>query len=335
MKNCLITGASGSIGVNMVAHFMGHTDWNIIVLDSFRHKGYRDRLTRIKKDHPEWATRIREYQQDLVCPISPELRKQIGPVEYIIHLAALSDVFFSVENPVYAIQNNVNSTLMMLEYARAVKPEIFLYFSTDEVMGAVVKGTAHKEWEMHRPSNAYAASKAASEDICYSYWRSYDVPVIITNTMNNFGFMQSGSKFPVMVQKALEAGNSVTIHGNEKEIGTRFYLDSRIASEAVLHILKLGAYHHRIGEVDELDRFNIVGERAYTNLELAQVIAKLMNKKLDYKLQDFHRDNPAHDIHYGLSGRKLAKTGWQPSKSLEECLKEVIDWQKANPEWIQ
>jgi dTDP-glucose 4,6-dehydratase len=335
MKKYLITGASGSIGINMVSHILEKTDGEVIVLDSFRHKGYRDRLTRIKKDNPQWVTRIREYQQDLVCPISPELIKQIGHVDYIIHLAALSDVFFSVENPVYTIQNNVNSTLTMLEYARVVKPEQFIYFSTDEVMGAVKKGTEHKEWETHRPSNAYAASKAASEDICYAYWRSYDVPVIITNTMNNFGFMQSGSKFPVMVQKALEDNKEVTIHGNENEIGTRFYIDSRIASEAILHIISLGAYHHKVGEVDELNRYNVVGERAYSNLELAEIIAKLMGKELKYKLQDFHKDNPAHDIHYGLSGEKLAKTGFKPSKNLEECLREVIEWQSKNPEWIQ
>lgn len=333
-KVALITGASGSIGVHIVSHILNKTDWNVIVLDSFRHKGYRDRLERIKKDNPQWIPRIKEFQHDLVCPINPQMIKAIGKIDYIIHLAALSDVFFSVENPVYTIQNNINSTLMMLEYAREIKPEIFLYFSTDEVMGAVNKGTAHKEWEMHRPSNAYAASKAACEDICYSYWRSYDVPIVITNTMNNFGFMQSDSKFPVIVQKKLEKGEEITIHGNDKEIGTRFYLDSRISAEAVLHILNLGAHHHVLGEIDEPKRYNIVGEKAYSNLELAQTIAKIMDKDLKYTLVDFHASNSAHDIHYGLSGEKLAQTGFIPSKDLETCLKEVIEWQNENKEWI-
>ncbi len=335
MKKILITGAAGSIGVNMVSHILDNTDWEVIVLDSFRHKGYRDRINRIIKDDPSRKLRIRQFQHDLVCPISPEMIKEIGKVDHILHLAALSDVFFSVENPVYTIQNNVNSTIMMLEYARIAKPETFIYFSTDEVGGAVEKGDAHKEWAIHKPSNAYSASKAASEDICYAYWRSYDVPVIITNTMNNFGFMQSGSKFPVMVQKKLDAGEVVTIHGNEHEIGTRFYIDSRISAEAILFIIGLGAYHHKIGVVDELSRYNIVGEKAISNLELAQTIADLMGKKLTYKLQDFHSDNPAHDIHYGLDGTKLANLGFKPSKDLETCLAEVIDWQKNNPEWIQ
>ena len=251
LKRVLLTGAGGSIGVHVVSGFLEKTDWEIVALDSFHHKGYKDRLERLYQDHPEWRARVKEFQHDLTCPISPELREQMGRIDYILHLAALSDVFFSVQNPVWTIQNNINSTLMLLEYARVVKPEQFIYFSTDEVYGAVKKGTAHKEWETHRPSNAYSASKAACEDICYSYWRGYGVPIIITNTMNNFGFMQSGSKFPVIVQKKVDAGEEVEIHGNEKEIGTRFYIDSRITAEALLHIIGLGACQHKIGEIDD------------------------------------------------------------------------------------
>ena len=334
MKRVLLTGGSGSIGVHVVAHICTHTNWEVVVLDSFRHKGYKERLVKVCEEHPDWIPRIKDFRHDLTCPISAQLTKDIGHIDYILHLAALSDVFLSIENPVYTVQNNINSTLMMLEYARDIKPEAFLYFSTDEVMGAVKKGTEHKEWEMHRPSNAYAASKAASEDICYAYWRSYDVPVIVTNTMNNFGFMQSNSKFPVMVQKKLEKDETITIHGNEKEIGTRFYIDSRMVAEAILHIIKLGAYRHKVGAIDEPHRYHIVGERAYSNLELAQTIAKLMNKELKYEIVDFHKDNLGHDIHYGLSGEKLDRTGWKPSKSLEQCLAEVIKWQQDNPEWI-
>lgn len=316
-------------------YVLSKTDWNLVVLDSFRHKGYKDRINRVLKDHPGWKQRITQFQHDLVCPISPELQERIGPVTYILHLAALSDVFLSIENPVYAIQNNVNSTLMILEYARAVKPDQFIYFSTDEVYGPVKSGDAHDEWDTHRPSNAYAASKAACEDICYAYWRSYNVPLIITNTMNNMGFMQSGSKFPVIVQKAVDSGDIVTIHGNKKEIGTRFYIDSRMVAEAIHFIIKLGAHHHVIGEIDEPHRYNIVGERAFSNLELAELIAGRMGKPLKYKLQDFHADNPAHDIHYGLDGSKLEKLGWKPSKSFEHCLCDIIEWQQMNPEWMQ
>jgi len=321
----LISGGWGSIGTQVISEFLGKTDWEIVVLDSFRHKGYRDRMDLIK-DH----SRIKTIQTDLVCPINPEMIKEIGDIDHILHLAALSDVFFSVENPVYTVQNNVNTTLMLLEYARQIKPKSFIYFSTDEIYGPVEKGKAHKEWETHKPSNAYAASKAACEDICYSYWRSYDLPLIITNTMNNFGFAQSSSKFPVIIQKKVERGEIVTIHGNDKEIGTRFYIDSRDVADALLKIIDIGAYHHKLGTIDEPLKYHIVGEKALSNLELAQTIADLMGKELKYELQDFHKDNPAHDIHYGLENNKL---NWKPQK-LERRLEEVIEWQTQHPEWI-
>jgi len=334
MKTILLTGAAGSIGIHVISYIMEKTDWRIVCLESFKHKGYRERIKEVFNRKPEWKSRIQEFQHDLVCPINQSLSDKIGKIDYILHLAALSDVFLSIENPVYVIQNNVNSTLVMLEYARLVKPEQFIYFSTDEVYGMVEKGYAHKEWEAHRPSNAYSASKAACEDICYAYWRSYGVPIIITNTMNNFGEMQSSSKFPVVIQKLVDKGETVRIHGNDKEIGTRFYIHSRNTADALLHIIKLGAYQHKSGELDEPNRYNIVGDKCVSNLELAQLIAKLMDKVLKYELVDFHKDNPAHDIHYGLDGTKLKNTGWKSPVSFEEGLKKTIDWQTKNKDWI-
>jgi dTDP-glucose 4,6-dehydratase len=335
MKRVLLSGAGGSIGVHVIAHIMHHTDWEIVCLDSFHHKGYRERITTVCLNHPEWIPRIITLQHDLTCPISEELSTAIGHIDYILHLAAMSDVFLSVENPVWTIQNNVNSTLVMLEYARKIKPEQFIYFSTDEVYGPVKKGEAHKEWDTHRPSNAYSASKAASEDICYAYWRGYDIPLIITNTMNNFGEMQSSTKFPVMVQKKLDADEEVTIHGDEKEIGTRFYIHSRNVADALLFIIDKGAYRHEIGKLDEPLRYHIVGDECLSNLEMAQEVAKLMGKELKYKLVNFHKDNPAHDIHYGLQDNKLRPSGWKQPLTFEESMRKTIEWQQNNKEWIE
>lgn len=330
-KRILVTGAGGSIGSVVIGHLLQTTDWEIVALDSFHHKGYKDRLTQVLAERTDWSTRVIQFEHDLTCPINRDLISQIGRIDYILHLAALSDVFLSVENPVWVVQNNVNSTLMMLEYALEARPEQFIYFSTDEVYGPVEKGKAHKEWDTHRPSNAYAASKAAAEDICYAYWRSYGVPLIVTNTMNNFGFRQSASKFPVIVQKKLAKGETITIHGNDKEIGSRFYIDSRDVGAALIEIISRGARLHAIGEIDEPHRYHIVGEKAYTNLELAQTIATIMGKELIYEMQDFHADNPGHDIHYGLENNNLAK--WHPH-NVEERLRGVIEFQERNPEWL-
>lgn len=328
-KKVLLTGGAGSIGIHVIAHIMHHTDWEIINIDSFRHKGYKERLNVLFKDHPEWRERVTDIQHDLVCPI-PKIQ-----VDCIFHLAALSDVFFSVENPAYVIKNNIESTINVLELARVQENlESFIYFSTDEVYGPVEKGKAHKEWDTHRPSNAYAASKAACEDICYSYWRSYDLPIVITNTMNNYGEMQSASKFPVIVQKKIEAGEEIEIHGNNNEIGTRFYIHSRNVADALLFIIKRGAKKHEMGKIDSPDRYHIVGDKCISNLELANTISRLMGKELKYKLVDFHKDNPAHDIHYGLEDNNLRAAGWVQPVPFELSLKNTIEWQQDNKDWI-
>jgi dTDP-glucose 4,6-dehydratase len=146
--------------------------------------------------------------------------------------------------------------------------------------------------------------------------------------------MQSASKFPVVIQNKIENGEVVKIHGNEKEIGTRYYIHSRNTADALLHIINLGAHLHNSGCLDEPKRYNIVGDKCVSNLELAQTIAKLMGKELKYELVDFHKDNPAHDIHYGLDGTKLKNTGWKSPVSFEEGLKNTIEWQVKNKDWV-
>jgi dTDP-glucose 4,6-dehydratase len=337
-KRCAITGLGGAIGVHLMAHIFTNTDWEIVGIDSFRHKGYYDRITRFCKNHPDWPPRLTVVSHDLCAPLTDRQIDQIGKIDYILNLASLSDVQGSIDDPVPFIRNNSDLMLNILEYARKAKPEVFLHFSTDETYGPTSKDSdGHKEWDVILPSNPYSASKAAQEAYAIAYWRSYGVPLIITNTMNNFGETQSPSKFPAMVQQQLNKGETVKIHAaHNGEIGTRYYLHSRNAADAVLFILQNTTPHlHQPGEIDRPDRYNIVGDKQVDNLELAQTIAKLMGKELRYKLIHFHNSNPGHDLSYGLDGKKLADLGWKSPMSFEESLKNVIDWQQRNPEWLK
>ncbi len=253
-------------------------------------------------------------------------------------MASLSDVEASIIDPAPFIKNNVDLAINLLEYAREVKPEVFVQISTDEVYGAVETkyDDLRREWDPIVPSNPYAASKACQEAIAISYWRTYGVPLVITNTMNNFGEYQSASKYPVIVQKAISKGEELTIHGSDKgEIGSRSYIHSRNFADAVLFIMKnLPPHLHDAEKADRPDRYNIAGDIQLDNLELAQVIAKLMDKELKYKLVSFHATRPGHDPHYGLNMEKLKKAGWKQPLTFEESLKNVIDWQAEHPEWI-
>lgn len=337
MKRVLLTGIGGSIAYHTAVHFFKNTDWHIVGIDSWKHKGWIDRVTELVKEYPEYKERLTVITHDLVAPFSDVTKKKIGKIDYIISMASLSDVEASIHYPIEVINNNVSIVVNLLEYAREIKPEVFLQISTDEVYGASKKEQQHKEWSPIIPSNPYSASKACQEAIAISYWRTYNVPVVITNTMNNFGEMQQDSKYPVMVQKWIEEGETVKVHGVEGEIGTRYYMHSLNHADAVMYIIKnLKPHIHEAGAIDMPDRYNIVGDVQKDNLELAQDIARMMGKELkfEYEMVDWHSTRPGHDLHYGLDGTKLEKLGWEYPYPYEQSMKDTIDWQSKHKEWL-
>lgn len=347
-KRVLLTGAAGAIGVHVIAHFMHNTDWEIVALDSFHthHKGYFDRITRVCRNHPEWPARIKIIAHDLNAPISQREIEQIGEIDYVVNLASRSDVSNSIDEdpgtPSGAsadfVRNNTELMLNMLEYARVAIPAVFLHFSTDEVYGPAPKDSGgHKEWDPIVPSNPYSASKAVQEALAIAWWRCYGVPLIITNTMNNFGEMQAPSKFPAMIQKRIEAGEVIDVHSaGDGQIGTRYYIHSRNTADALLFILKnVPPVMHGPGEIDRPVRLNIVGDKQVANDELVDIISKLMDKPAQCRLVQYHDFNPGHDLHYGLNGDALKELGWSSPVPFEESLKNTIEWQKRNPEWMK
>jgi len=338
-KRVLLTGIGGSIATHFLAHIFHNTDWEIVGVDSFRHKGWSDRIVAVTENHPDWRKRLTIVTHDMAAPFSPLLKKKIGHIDYIISMASLSDVEASIQEPVPFIKNNIDLVLNLLEYAREAKPEVFIQISTDEVYGPVESKSddLRKEWDAIVPSNPYAASKACQEAIAISYWRTYSVPLIITNTMNNFGEMQQASKFPAMLQRWISNNQKVTIHGTEGQIGSRSYIHSRNFADAVLFLLKNCPPHmHTPNAVDRPDRYNIAGDKQLDNLELAQLIAKLMGvDELDYELVDTHTQRPGHDLHYGLTSDKMRDLGWRAPLSFEDSLKNTIEWQKEHDEWLQ
>ncbi len=336
-KVCLLTGIGGSIGVHTMSQIMKNTDWDLVGIDSFRHKGWSDRVENHLKCHPQDVPRIKIITHDLTAPFSELTKKRIGKVDYIINMASLSDVEASIVEPVPFVQNNVALVLNMLEYAREIKPETFIQISTDEVYGPTKgKNDGYKEWDRKIPSNPYAASKSCQEELAIAWWRAYGVPLIITNTMNNFGEMQSASKYPVMIQKALAKGESITIHHIGGEIGSRSYLHSQNFGNAIVFLIKNVKPHiHIPGEIDMPERFHIAGDKQVDNLELAKMEAKFMGvEDFKYELVDVHSTRPGHDPHYGLNADKIKALGWKAPVSFEESLSNTIKWQSEHSDWI-
>lgn len=331
----LLTGASGFIGSHFLEHVLTNTDWHVVCIASWQHKGTPERIEEVLRGNPEWRHRVTVITHDLTSPIPERTKKRIGQCEYIVNFAAESHVDRSIEEPMPFIKNNVDLALNMLEFAREYPCKSFVQISTDEVYGVAPDGVNHTEWSPIIPSNPYSASKAAQEAIAVSYWRSFGVPVVITNTMNNFGEMQDAEKYVSQLIRKIAAGETVTVHGREGYIGSRYYLHARNHADAVLYILKnLPPRPYTEDDTIMPDRYNVVGDVEMDNLSIAQLVAGMMDKELKYELTDFHKTRPGHDRRYALDGSKLKSLGWIPPLDFNTSLKRCIDWTLKHPLWL-
>jgi dTDP-glucose 4,6-dehydratase len=223
----------------------------------------------------------------------------------------------------------------MLEFAREYKPKVFIQFSTDEVFGVAPEGVNHKEWAELIPSNPYSASKACQESIAISYWRTYGIPLIITNTMNLFGETQDTEKYIAKAIRLIGKGEPVTVHGTPERIGSRFYLHARNMADALLFILnKLPPTPYSEDHDIKPDRYNIVGDVELNNLEVVKEIALVLGKEVKYEFTDFHTTRPGHDRRYALDGSKLRALGWKSPLNFRTSLKKYIDWTLTNKMWL-
>ncbi|MCK9371029.1 GDP-mannose 4,6-dehydratase [Candidatus Dojkabacteria bacterium] len=331
-KRILLTGISGFVGSHLMSHLLKNTDYEIVGIASWRHKGMPTRVAE-DENYKKDINRVKIITHDLQAPITPDLIERIGKVDVILNLASDSHVDRSITDPVPFVMNNVSSTLNMLEFARICKPELFIQFSTDEVYGQAKKGEYHKEWDAIKPSNPYSASKASQEAIAVAYWRTYSVPLIITNTMNIYGQYQDKEKFVPLVIDKIMKGETVYIHGypDKKEAGTRFYLHARNIADAITFMIE-NVEPKLYPEIDRPERFNVVGEVELDNLTLAQKIAELLGKKLKYEIVSFHASRPGHDLRYALDGKKLQDYGHKYPVSFEDSLKATVEWYKKQYE---
>ena len=354
IKKVVITGGCGFVGAHFVEHFLKNTNWDIVVLDklSYASEGF-DRLRDIEAFDDK---RVLSLAVDFTKPLSEGVKQEIGNVEYIFHLGAESHVDNSIINPEPFVISNVLGTMHMLDYAKELNERIyktqnvgvttmmgksnfkcFFYFSTDEVFGPAPEGIMYKEEDRHNPTNPYSAAKSGGEMLVKAYRNSYKLPAIITRSMNIIGERQHPEKYiPMIINKVL-AGETVTIHANsdKTKAGSRFYIHARNVADGYLHLInKIESKEVDIDGIIGQD-FHITGEQEVDNLELAQMIAKILGKELKYEMVDFHSSRPGHDLRYALDGGKMKKWGWEPPKTFKESLKKTIEWFIDNRNWLE
>lgn len=320
----LITGGAGFVGHHFVEHFIRNTDHELIVWDKLTYASTWARLQDIGATENK---RAKCLSVDFAKPIPDGIKKETGKVHYILHLGAESHVDRSIDDPKPFIVSNVLGTHHMLQFAKEVDAH-FCYFGTDEVFGPAPQGVNYKEGDRHFPANPYAATKSGAEMLVLAYANTYGIQCMITRCMNLFGERQHPEKFIPLLIRKVQAGESVTIHADRerKNAGSRFYIHARNCADAYLHLLeKLG-----VGDV-----WHIVGEREVNNLALAEMVAQILGKPLNYELVDFHSSRPGHDLRYALDGSKLSEAGWTVPKTFEQSLQKTVEWFLARPEWLR
>jgi len=335
-KRIFLTGAGGFVGSHVLRHVLVNTDWELICPVTFTHQGKNDRIASALEGNEDWARRVSVIMLDLTAPIDQPTTSRIGRIDEIWNVASESHVDRSIYEPGPFIQNNVSLMTNLLDFARQVGPTLFLQMSTDEVYGPASEGVQHTEWSTIQPSNPYSASKAAQEAIAYSYWRTYDIPVVITNTMNIFGEMQSSEKFIPLIIKNLLAGKSVKVHASPEGVaGSRFYLHARNLADAWLTLSNNHLPAKYKAGFERPDRYNIVGEREVANDEMVEIIANILGVQPLINRVDFHSSRPGHDLRYALDGSKIRRElYWHHPMPFEDSLAKTVFWTREHPEWL-
>lgn len=325
MSTLLCTGSAGFVCSNLVEHFLRNTDHNIIGLDRLDFSGNLNRLAELESVRKA-GKRFRQVFHDLKASINPLLAKQIGPVDWILHLAAASHVDRSITDPMSFVLDNIVGTCNVLLFAKEIGARVF-FMGTDEIYGPANDGQCFKEWDRYRSANPYASSKAGAEELCLAFQNTYKMHVVIGHGMNILGRMQHPEKyFPSTIRKVL-AGDEVQIHADPTCTipGSRFYIPVSEVARAIEFVMT---------NLPSGEKANIVGEREISNLELAERIAAAIGKPLNYKLVSWHRSRPGHDLKYSCDGAKLRAMGFERRLPFEAAVIQTVEWSLANRHWI-
>lgn len=341
----LLTGAGGFVGHHTLAHLLKTTDWTFVATDSFRHFGTSARIRAVFDELPSERSRVRVITHDLTSPIDHITASEFGDINVIINMASESHVDRSIATPRPFFENNTALALTMLEYARTLPNlKTFIQIGTDEVYGPAPIGKNHPEWSPQIPSNPYSASKCAQEALAISYWRTFDIPVILTNTMNIIGERQDVEKFVPLILNYLGKSEPVPVHALHTDTGwkagSRFYLHARNQADALRFLIEkfITVPHKYTDGFEKPERFNVRGEREVSNDEMVLLIAKLLglSKPIEELVNYMSVEGirPGHDLRYALDGSRLTNLGWRPPVPFEESLERTVKWTIKNPMWI-
>jgi dTDP-glucose 4,6-dehydratase len=335
----MITGGAGFIGSAVVRELINHTQHNVVNIDKLTYAGNLESLQEIEDNDRYTFVHADICDAEKMDAVFAKHKPDI-----IMHLAAESHVDRSIDGPAEFIQTNIVGTFNLLNSAKkywsTLSDELkaqfrFHHISTDEVYGDL-DGTddLFTETTSYSPSSPYSASKASSDHLVRAWYRTYDLPVVITNCSNNYGPYHFPEKLiPLTILNALE-GKPLPIYGQGTQIRDWLYVEDH--ARALIKVATQGS----VGET-----YNIGGHNEKQNIDVVKTICAILEELKPQKpaglgnyvdLITFVTDRPGHDLRYAIDASKIEKElGWTPLETFETGLNKTVEWYLTNTNWWQ
>ena len=310
----LVTGGCGFIGSNFVRHLFGARGERVSVvnLDKLTYAANPANLADVA-GRPNY----RFLQGDIVDP--DVVRVAMDGCDAVVNFAAETHVDRSLLGDASFIETDVRGVFVLLEEARRQSVRKFIQISTDEVYGSIAEGSFHEESPLH-PRNPYAASKAGGDRLAYSYFASYELPVIVPRASNNYGPYQYPEKLiPLFVTNAID-GEPLPLYGDGRNVRDWLYVEDHAA--AIDFLLDAG---------EPGETYNIAGGNEAENIDITRRVLELLGRP--ESLIRFVDDRQGHDRRYSLDAGKLARLGFRTSTPFDEGLEETVRWYRQREDW--
>ena len=338
----LVTGGAGFIGSAVIRHIINCTNDSVVNVDKLTYAGNLESLNEVSAS-PRYA-----FEQVDICDrFSLERVFAQHQPDVVMHLAAESHVDRSIDGPAEFIETNIVGTYTLLEVARQYWLGLeegrkncfrFHHISTDEVYGDLEgPDELFTEQTPYAPSSPYSASKASSDHLVRAWWRTYGLPILVTNCSNNYGPYHFPEKLiPLMILNALE-GKPLPVYGKGNQVRDWLYVEDH--ARALYKVLTKG----KVGET-----YNIGGHNEKQNIDVVEALCELLEElavsnshslasgfRGGFKsLITYVEDRPGHDIRYAIDASKIEnELGWAPQETFESGIRKTVEWYLDNKEW--
>ena len=333
----IVTGGAGFIGSAVIRHIIKNTNNQVLNIDKLTYAGNLESLVNVENNPRYSFKKIDICDAEAVGHAFNDFQPDL-----IMHLAAESHVDRSIDGPAEFINTNIVGTYTLLEAARKYWQSLddskkstfrFHHISTDEVYGDL-EGTTDlfTETTPYAPSSPYSASKASSDHLVRAWYRTYGLPVVITNCSNNYGPYHFPEKLiPLVILNALD-GKPLPIYGQGDQIRDWLYVEDH--ARALYKVVTEGA----IGET-----YNIGGHNEKQNIEVVKTICAILdelqpqsNSQPYESLITFVTDRPGHDVRYAIDATKIKNDlGWTPEETFDSGIRKTVEWYLNNLEWCR